>query len=140
MRKRVPAMSLALTISFAAVLAGAAFSAFFYGGQEERRVCILLLLASLISPIVQQSVFSSTEYGILLVDGIVFLILGYGALFSDKYWPMFAAGFQLTIVLMHIPMSGSVILPLAYADLSVLWSYFVLISLVFGSFYEERAI
>lgn len=121
-------------VAFMAVLLTALTAAFARGGRAERAAGAMILAASLVSPLVQITIFGDVEIGIALVDAALFLGLLVLALASARSWVTFAAAFQAIAVLTHVarfktgPVSGN-----AYGDLLVLWSYPVLLLLMWGS-------
>jgi hypothetical protein len=125
------------------VLVGTLSLAFVLGRRDERMGAGAVLAAALATPLVQNRLFHGLELGILLVDLGLFLFLLTLALRSDRHWPMFAAGFQLTGALIHVfPGSMASLHPDAYADAAVVWAYPVLLSLLAGTLLErpdERA-
>lgn len=130
-------MALILFAIFALALAGALLLAFRYGGRDEKRVAIVLLIAALVSPLVEAPSFELSQHGLIIVDTVLLLVLGYVALTSERYWPMVAAGFQLTTIFFHVARgSGASIMPDAYADAIVFWGYLVIAALVAGTLIE----
>lgn len=130
-------MTFLLPTIFAFVLAGAVLVAFRFGGRDEKQVALALLVASLATPLVQSSSFGGIQYGILVVDALLLAALIYVALTSKRYWPMFAAGFQMTTIVFHIANNGGAhIIPAAYYDFIVFWSYLVLATLLIGTLAE----
>ena len=132
-------MAALLFLIFALALAGATCIAFYFGERDEKLVSVFLIVASIVSPLVADSSFDSLQYGLLLVDTGLLLFLAAVALQSDRNWPMFATGFQLTTVFFHIARgTGAEILPAAYADSLVFWSYLVIAALVVGALTERE--
>ncbi|WP_448585673.1 hypothetical protein [Thermaurantiacus sp.] len=126
-------------ILFALLLASALVSAFVVGGFEERLAASSLLLASLVSPLVQSRAFAGPETGLLLVDSTLFAILAAIALRSRHFWPIWAAGFQLGGLAVHLAadrMPG--MLPAAYAATLIIWSYPVVVTVLLGVLREGR--
>lgn len=131
-------MALIFFAIFGLALAGAILVAFRLGGRDEKRVAVALLVAALATPLVASS-FEMSQHGLIIVDAALLLLLGYVALTTDRYWPMFAASFQLTTILFHVAMgSGAGIVPDAYADSIVFWGYLVIGSLIAGTLIEAR--
>ena len=98
-----------------------------------------MLLAALASPLVETNAFVQAEIGILLIDGSLLAYLLVLALRSDRFWPMWAAGFQIVGTSIHgASIADPAIWPFAYATAQVFWSYPVLFSLLFGSWVEAR--
>lgn len=129
-------MTLVLTLIFAMAMIGTVLVAFSYGGPLEKYIAIALLVASVASPFAQSSGFASPEYGLLVIDIFVLCLLTSAALLSGRYWPMYAAGFQIPAVLWHLVFTENGAASQAYADISVLWSYLVLGALAVGTLSE----
>ena len=132
-------MAALLFLAFALALAGATFVAFYFGERDEKLVAVSLIVAAIASPLAEVPSFDTLQYGLLLVDTGLLLFLAIVALQSDRYWPMFAAGFQLATVFFHIARgTGAKILPAAYADSLVFWGYLVIAALVVGTLTERE--
>lgn len=77
--------------------------------------------------------YTSVETGILAVDVIAFLAFTYAALISDRFWPLWVSGLQLTTSLGHVMKAVDLnLLPLAYAAALRFWGYPILIILAIG--------
>lgn len=128
-------------VAFLAVLVTALAAAFGRGGRTERVGGMLLFTAALLTPLVQLSAFASVEAGVATIDTLLLVALLLLAFRSGRRWPTFAAAFQAITVLTHLarfkagPVNGEV-----YGVLLVLWSYPILIALLWGSLFEPRAI
>ncbi|WP_194745523.1 hypothetical protein [Thermaurantiacus tibetensis] len=126
-------------IVFAALLATVVVLAFARGGPEERIGAGALLAASLLTPVAQLRRFAGPEYGIVLVDALLFLVLAALGLRSRAFWPLWAAGFQLGALAVHLAaakMPG--MLPAAYAATLIIWSYPVVVAVGLGTWLEGR--
>jgi hypothetical protein len=124
---------------FLAALASAIAAAALRGGRDERLAAGALLLAALVSPLAQASHFAGPELGLVLIDGSLFLVLLAITLVSRHFWPIWAAGFHLCGLAVHMAawrMPG--ILPAAYAESLVIWSYPVLFAVLLGTLVEAR--
>ena len=109
------------------------------GGWPERSAAVAVLLASFASPLVESNLFASPEYGILAVDLMLLGWLGALALFTDRFWPLWATGFHLVGTIVHVArMVDPTVVPPAYAIGQVFWSYPVLAALASGALVEAR--
>lgn len=80
------------------------------------------------------SEFRSIEIGILTVDIVTLGLLINIALYSNRYWPLWAAAFHSIAVMTHLAMLiDRSIIPEAYAVGQGLWAYPVLGALLAGS-------
>ena len=77
--------------------------------------------------------YSSVEAAVFLTDVICFAAFTYAALISDRFWPLWISGLQLTTSFGHVLKAvDSQMLPLAYAAALRFWSYPILIILAVG--------
>jgi hypothetical protein len=126
-------------ILFLSVLVSVLSVAFAMGGRDERIGALAIGLAAVASPLVQDSSFVGLNLGLLLVDLALLTLLLWLVFASDRYWPMFAAGFHLTGTLIHaFPGLVARLHPDAYADAIAVWAYPVLLSLLAGTLIEAR--
>lgn len=83
--------------------------------------------------------YSSLELGIFAVDVACLLAFTYAALISDRFWPLWVSGFQLTTSFGHIlKLADSSLLPLAYATALRFWGYPILIILAVGVWRSQK--
>ena len=77
--------------------------------------------------------YSSLELGVFLVDIACLLAFTYAALISDRFWPLWVSGLQLTTSFGHILKAVDAhLLPLAYAASLRFWGYPILVILAVG--------
>src|ERR1700712_4461788 len=77
-------------------------AALWRGGADERAAAIAMLIAWLVTVVVYGRQGGTPEGGMLGVDCVLLIVLMAIALQSDRYWPMFAAGFHLLSVVVHL--------------------------------------
>lgn len=112
------------------------------GRREERTVASICLVATVASlwalpPIAQRYV--GLEMGVLIVDVAVMIGFLAVALRSDRFWPLWVAGFHLTGGLAHLFKEIDVgLMPQAYAAAARFWAYPILIVLVIGTWRAHR--
>jgi hypothetical protein len=83
--------------------------------------------------------YSSLESGIFLVDMACFLAFTYAALISDRFWPLWVSGLQLTTSFGHVLKAiDSDMLPIAYAAALRFWGYPILIILAAGVWRNQQ--
>jgi hypothetical protein len=127
---------------FRLLMYGVCFYALVRGRTDARIVAIVFLVGNfatlaLRSPLAQS--YSSVESGIFLVDVICFLAFTYAALISDRFWPLWVSGLQLTTSFGHVLKAiDSSLLPIAYAAALRFWSYPILIILAVGVWRSRR--
>lgn len=128
-----------LQILSTAFLLGCCAVALFWGASEERYTAIGIALAVVASNIVTDGSYTHTENGVLIVDVAVFCGLLVLALRSDRFWPMWAAAFQMVGTMVHfasIPQAGN--FAWAYFVALIFWTYPVFIALAAGTWFEGR--
>ncbi len=112
------------------------------GRSEERiaaTICLLATIAThfLISPLHER--YTGVETGLLLIDLGVLAGFVAIALVSSRFWPLWAAGFQLTVSMSHVMKAVDLdLLPKAYAAAAVFWSYPILLVIVVGTWRTNR--
>ncbi|OYU15858.1 MAG: hypothetical protein CFE37_03580 [Alphaproteobacteria bacterium PA4] len=122
-----------------AALLGSCLMAWRWGGTDERLAAGAFLAATLISNIAAASGFAHVENGVLLVDVVLFFGLLALALRSDRFWPMWAAAFQLVGTMFHFAsMAETGKFAFAYFVALAFWSYPVMIALGVGTWLEGR--
>lgn len=116
--------------------------AWWRGRSEERIAGTVALLATvatrfLISP--RPVRYSEVELGLLGIDVAVLAAFIAIALYSKRFWPLWAAGFQLTVTMSHLLKAiDADLLPRAYAAAAVFWSYPILLVIVVGTWRTHR--
>jgi hypothetical protein len=76
---------------------------------------------------------------ILIVDVLAFLAFTYVALVSDRFWPLWIAGLQLTSSMGHLFKAiDAELLPIAYAAALRMWAWPILIILGIGTWRAQR--
>lgn len=107
------------------------------GKSDERWVAVTCLTASLatrlfISPVAQR--YSGLELGVAAVDLATFAAFTAVALRSERFWPLWISGLQLTTSLAHIFKAiDSELFPIAYAAAGRFWGYPILLVLALGT-------
>ena len=81
----------------------------------------------------------SLEWGILIIDLALLALLVWLALRSRRYWPMFAAAFQLLAVLTHAASSAdSSVSSWAYITAEIIWGYLLAGAVAYGALTVPR--
>ena len=120
-------------------LFGSAAMTWKWGGLDEKWASSAFILAALASNLANASRYGHTETGILIVDLALLAGLLLIALRSDRFWPMWAAAFQMVAVTVHIAsLTENGKFAWAYAVGLIFWSYPVLIALMVGTWMEAR--
>ena len=118
--------------------------AWWRGRSEERIAATTCLLATVathfvISPLHER--YTEVETGLLLIDLAVLAAFLAIALVSSRFWPLWAAGLQLTVSMSHMLKSIDLaLLPKAYAAAAVFWSYPILLIILVGTWRTKRKV
>jgi uncharacterized protein involved in response to NO len=134
-------MSLHRYLFWALLLVTCGF-ALWRGRNDERTAALVCLFATIatrfaIAPITLR--YSSVELGLLLIDLAVLACFVAIALRSERFWPLWIAGLQLTISVSHVLKAvDESLLPRAYAAAAVLWSYPILLIIAVGTWRGHR--
>jgi len=111
------------------------------GGIYERAVAVICVAATLASIMLHpaQGRYVGVAWGELAIDSFVLGSFLAVALLSDRFWPLWVAGFQLTSSLGHLfKILEPGLLPHAYAGAVRFWSYPILVILFIGSWRSYR--
>jgi hypothetical protein len=112
------------------------------GGRDERLVALLCLLGTFatllaVSPLSER--YEGVENGLALVDLGVLAGFVTVALTSQRFWPLWVAGLQLTTAFGHgLKAIDSHLLPQAYGAALQFWAYPILIILAAGTWRRQR--
>lgn len=112
------------------------------GRGDERVAAAVCLLATALSHVILHSPvgrFQQLETGILAIDVLALLGFVAIALWSQRFWPLWVAGFQLTSLLAHFARVSKIdLVPVAYAAAERFWSYPILIIIAVGAWRQHR--
>lgn len=124
------------------LLFGACGYAFYRGKIEARIVAATFFVGSFATIALHSHLkggYSSLETGVFVVDIACLLFFIYAAMVSDRFWPLWVSGLQLTTSFGHImKMFDAELLPLAYAAALRFWGYPILIILAIGTWRQHR--
>ena len=125
-----------------AILALCCGYATFKGGGPERIGATIFIVASVLSSAVVSNRpvrFGSLEAGVFAVDFAVLLALLPLALRAERFWPLWALALHLIATAAHtVKLVDPWVIPQAYAFVLALWSYPMLLLLVFGTWNHQR--
>ena len=112
-------------------------------GDRDARITALACVgatagtALVLSPLVVR--YASVEMGVATIDVAVLAIFVAVALQSERFWPMWISGLQLTTTLGHfIKLIEPELLNVAYAAALRFWSYPILLILAIGTYRTRR--
>lgn len=116
--------------------------AFWRGRKPERMAAAACLLATVTTVLVIPPVtlrYSSPDMTLLAVDLAMLAAFGAIALTSDRFWPLWVTGFQLTMTMSHLMRAiDPELVPKVYAAASVFWSYPILLAILVGTWRTHR--
>lgn len=129
-------------ILFDLLLFGVAGYALLRGNRDARIVAVVCIAANFASAMVKAPVttsYSSLESGVFAVDLLTLGAFTFVALTSDRFWPLWVSGLQLTTSMGHLLKGAtSDLVPIAYAAALRFWSYPILIVLAVGVWRSHR--
>lgn len=112
------------------------------GRKYEQLSALIFIAASIVSVLVRSPLharYLGVEHSDLVIDSLVLVATVAIALRSDRFWPLWVAGLQLTISMSHVLKAIQPdLLPLAYAAAERFWSYPTLIILFIGAWRQHK--
>jgi hypothetical protein len=125
-------------IIFNALLFGSCGYALWKGTRDAKTIALTCLAAAAAS-IPTVGSYQSVEMRIFVVDFVVLGLFMYVALRSDRFWPLWIAGFHVTTMMGHVlrTMSNDLV-PIAYAVALRVWAYPELIVLAIAVWRSQR--
>ena len=111
--------------------------AFLRGRSDERIAAVTCILATFATNLVYwpRGSYVDVEIGVMLVDIGALFAFTVLALRSDRFWPLWVAGLQLTTVIAHLLKSVELdLMPQAYAAAARFWVYPIFLIIVVGTF------
>lgn len=129
-------------ILFDLLLFGTCAYALLKGTRDARIVAAVSIAANFASSALKAPVtssYSSFETGVFTVDVVTLLAFTFVALTSDRFWPLWVSGLQLTTSFGHLIKGfASDLMPIAYAAALRFWSYPILIILAVAVWRGQR--
>jgi len=112
------------------------------GGWPERCGAAIMFVGSVLTVIAATSFYPgwhTPEAGIFIVDLLVLAAFANLALYSDRYWPLWATSFHLIAVLIHLAtLAQKAIGPAAYSHAQEFWAYPMLLAIAVGTYKHRR--
>lgn len=115
--------------------------AFVRGRTDERIAAATCILATIATNLVYdyRTGFDAVELGVFLVDVGAFAAFTFLALRTDRFWPLWIAGLQLTTVIAHgLKAIQLDLMPQAYAAAARFWVYPIFLIIVIGTWRGAR--
>ena len=127
-----------------ALLVAVCAYAFLAGRSDERLAAGICLIATIATRLVlspMASRYAQIEGGVFLVDLMVLIGFSVIALRSDRFWPLWVAGLQLTTILAHLfKVANLDLIPQVYAAAARFWVYPIFLIIVIGTWRGSRRI
>jgi hypothetical protein len=121
------------TLLFFCLLFGACGYAWLRGKDDERLVAAACVVATFAS-FGLRSQYTNVEVGVMVVDLMTFVVFTYVALRSERFWPLWISGLQLTTGIGHfLKAMEPGLVPIAYATSLRFWSYPILLILAIAT-------
>lgn len=112
------------------------------GRKYEQLSAVVFIVASVGSVLARSPAherYIGLEHSDLVIDTFVLVAMIVIALRSDRFWPLWVAGLQLTIGMSHLFKAIQPdLMPLAYAAAERFWSYPTLVILFIGAWRQHR--
>ncbi|GAA4753887.1 hypothetical protein GCM10023264_21290 [Sphingomonas daechungensis] len=115
--------------------------AFWRGRADERIAAVLCIAATIATHLVyvRKGAYEQVEMGIFLVDAVTFAGFALIALRSERFWPLWLAGLQLTTVGAHAMKAVQLdLMPQAYGAAARFWAYPIFMVIVLGTWRSSR--
>jgi hypothetical protein len=114
---------------------------FWRGRFDERLASSICILATVATHLVyvRHGAYERVEIGIFIVDAAAFAGFTFIALRSERFWPLWLAGLQLTTVFAHVLKAIQLdLMPQAYAAAARFWVYPIFLVIVVGTWRSYR--
>ena len=112
------------------------------GRSDERIAASTCLLATIATQFVMpppSDRYSGVQFGLVAIDLVVLAAFVAVGLRSQRFWPLWIAGLQLTNSMAHLMKAiESDLFPTAYAAAAVFWSYPILLIIIIGTWRSDR--
>ena len=124
------------------LLIGVATYSLWRGRRDEQLAaltCVVASVASMALLITRTGYYSNFEFGVALIDLLALLTFVWIALKSNRFWPLWVAGLQMTATSGHVfKLVVPNLLPVVYATSLASWSYPILLIIALGIWRGHR--
>ena len=110
--------------------------AFLRGRADERLAAATCIVATFATNLVYSPVgsYAGVETGVLIVDALAMLGFTFIALRTDRFWPLWVAGLQMTTLVGHVLKAiDPLLIPQVYAAAARFWVYPIFLIIVIGT-------
>jgi len=126
------------------LLTAVAAYAFVRGSADARLAAAICVIATIATKLVLSPVphrYSGVEYGVLIVDLLTLVGFVAIALRTDRFWPLWVAGLQLTTMLAHLmKLIENDLLAHAYGAAGRFWVYPIFLIIVIGTWRHHQRV
>ena len=116
--------------------------AFLRGSRDERQVGLVLVTGVVATTLVLSPIancYNGLEPSVMLVDVAVFAGFLWVALRSERFWPLWIAGLQLTTIIGHVLKAVDIhLFARAYGAALSFWGYPIVLILAIGTWRATR--
>ena len=127
---------------FVGLLAICSTYAFAVGGSPERSGAAAYTLSVAATYLVlwsESSEWRTLEFGVFIIDVVVFVAFVVLALRANRFWPIWVSGLLGLGLFGHLARwAGPTVIPWAYAVVLTIWSYPILAIIALGTFNHQR--
>ncbi len=124
------------------MLTAVAAYAFARGKMDERwaaTICVLATIGTVLVQFPYDNRYSHVEVGVMIVDLLALAGFTAIALRSDRFWPLWVAGLQLTTTLAHLFKAAQFeLVPQIYAVAARFWVYPIFLIIVIGTWRSHQ--
>ena len=128
-------------LAYYSILLAVCAYAYVRGRAEERLAATTCIIATLATNVVYnpRGSFATVEVGVLVVDSAALAAFTFLALRSNRFWPLWVAGLQLTTVVAHgLKAVDLDLMPQAYAAAARFWVYPIFLIIAVGTWRSSR--
>jgi hypothetical protein len=128
-------------LAYYAILFAVCAYAFLRGRTDERLAAATCIAATFATNLVYEPIgsFAGVEVGVLIVDVATLAAFTYLALRSERFWPLWVAGLQLTTLVAHALKAIDLdLMPQAYAAAARFWVYPIFLIIVVGTYRSHQ--
>ncbi len=128
-------------LTYYALLVAVCAYAFVRGRLDERLAAGICIAATFATNLVYTPVgsYAGIEIGVLVVDSLALLGFIFIALRTDRFWPLWVAGLQLTTLIAHLFKAIDLeLIPQVYAAAARFWVYPIFLIIVIGTWRSHR--
>ena len=128
-------------LAYYAILFAVCAYAFLRGRTDERLAAATCIAATFATNLVYEPIgsFAGVEVGVLIVDVATLAAFTYLALRSERFWPLWVAGLQLTTLVAHALKAIDLdLMPQAYAAAARFWVYPIFLIIVIGTYRSHQ--